>query len=354
MQQYQVSTVVDLSGSAALPELDRPPQTDLDFAMLVQQSADGLLVVDEDGVILFCNPAAALLLGFSLEHVIDSTIPFTVTEETTEVEVHTPDGGRRVVEVDGTRSQWRGRNVTLVAVHDVSDHWRTVATLEAALEEQRVGVAAAAHELRSPLAAILLIADRLHNTWEESGLEASRSLVSRISSQAQYLATVVRDLQVMWRLDAPARLPREELDLLAILQNGLAGRRDLELGPIVDCSEAASIYGNAKEAWLMISSCLDNAFRYGAPPVEIRVKVVAGFTEIRIIDAGAGVPEGFVPQLFEPFARAHNDSHGLAGGGLGLTIVRSLARSWGGDCFYEPSGRGATFLIRLPSTPPAY
>jgi signal transduction histidine kinase len=71
------------------------------------------------------------------------------------------------------------------------------------------------------------------------------------------------------------------------------------------------------------------------------------FGEVRVRDAGAGVPPELAPRLFEKFSRA---TPGATGGtGLGLFIVRGLARAQGGDAWYEPGEpSGACFAFRVP------
>lgn len=69
---------------------------------------------------------------------------------------------------------------------------------------------------------------------------------------------------------------------------------------------------------------------------------------LRVADSGPGVPESFVPHLFERFSRSETARSGdHKGTGLGLYISRRLLRANGGDLCYE-AGRGATFCVRLP------
>jgi signal transduction histidine kinase len=67
--------------------------------------------------------------------------------------------------------------------------------------------------------------------------------------------------------------------------------------------------------------------------------------EILVRDSGKGVPEAFVPRLFERFAQA---GPATGGTGLGLSIVRGLARAQGGEAWYEPGAPGSCFGVRLP------
>jgi signal transduction histidine kinase len=86
--------------------------------------------------------------------------------------------------------------------------------------------------------------------------------------------------------------------------------------------------------------------RYGRPPVRIDARKRDGFVEIVVADTGSGVPQAFVPHLFEEFTQA---GRGGTGTGLGLSIVLGLARAQGGDAWYEAGEPGARFCVRLPA-----
>ena len=102
----------------------------------------------------------------------------------------------------------------------------------------------------------------------------------------------------------------------------------------------------------MLVNLLVNARQHGLPPVRVEVGSDGRQVEIRVIDAGPGVPTELVPRLFEPFSRAapSNPDRTTGGAGLGLAIVDALATGSGGHAFYRPppSG-GAIFGVRLPA-----
>ena len=95
-----------------------------------------------------------------------------------------------------------------------------------------------------------------------------------------------------------------------------------------------------------LDNLVDNAVRHGLPPIRLSGVIDDHNVCIRITDAGRGVPAELVPHLFERFAVA-----GPSGAnGLGLYLVREIARGHGGDATYDPpaGGRPHTFEIRLP------
>ena len=110
---------------------------------------------------------------------------------------------------------------------------------------------------------------------------------------------------------------------------------------------SVSVLGDRDRLSQAVENLVSNALRHGAPPVEVSVTVADGSVEIRVADHGAGVSETMRGRLFERFATGME--HG--GTGLGLFIVRELARAHHGDATYAPPGRTyplGSFLITLP------
>ena len=95
-----------------------------------------------------------------------------------------------------------------------------------------------------------------------------------------------------------------------------------------------------------IDDLLDNAIRHGAPPYAMGAQVRGDHVELRVTDAGLGVPDELVSRLFDRFAAAGATS----GTGLGLYLVREIARGHGGEVVYQPpvDDSPTTFLIRVP------
>ncbi|HET7924583.1 MAG TPA: sensor histidine kinase, partial [Rhodanobacteraceae bacterium] len=95
----------------------------------------------------------------------------------------------------------------------------------------------------------------------------------------------------------------------------------------------------------LVRNLVANAERHGRPPVRVRIRVRDGRAELVVADAGPEIPAGEREHLFEPFYRQGNtDGHGL-----GLSLVRQIARRHGGDVRYGPAGdAGCAFVVALP------
>jgi signal transduction histidine kinase len=193
---------------------------------------------------------------------------------------------------------------------------RAAARIEELVTAHKTLLANASHELRTPLARIRMALE----------LGKDRHEVERDIAE---LDALIDEVLLASRLDAVASLEiTEEVDLLALAAEE-AARYDVEAQ-----GERFILRGDPRLLRRMIRNLLENARRHGAPPVELRVKR----GEIRLCDAGPGVPEAERERVFEPF-------YSKRGVGLGLALVRQIARRHGGEARCEDS----CFYVTLPA-----
>lgn len=215
-------------------------------------------------------------------------------------------------------------------------------------------VAVAAHDLRAPLTGVLGYAGLLRERWDRLGDDTKREFTDGIERAGRQLERLVDDLLTISRIEAGALQTRAEaMELRAVVDLAIesAARNtsvELEVGPDL------VVLADPDHVRRVLVNYVSNAVKYGAPPVELRAEPVDGWIDVHVSDHGEGVPEEFVPRLFDRFARAEEvRSKGLEGTGLGLAIVRGLARANGGDAWYERHGsEGACFVLRVPRSAP--
>jgi signal transduction histidine kinase len=115
---------------------------------------------------------------------------------------------------------------------------------------------------------------------------------------------------------------------------------------------AAKVIGSREELRSAVSNVLDNAIKYSGKKVDIQVELSASDNvSLRIRDNGIGIPREELKRVFKRFYRvADREVARVKGSGLGLFIVRSIAKKYGGNAFAESEGpgRGATITIQLP------
>jgi signal transduction histidine kinase len=268
---------------------------------------------------------------------------------------------------DYPSSGWRGA-IVLVAVGVIAS--LTIQTLLAELQRRAVElehanrqlaeqnvlkeqfVSLAAHELRTPVTTIYGFATTLNERAGRLSEEQQAILRRELADQSSRMAVLVEQLLDLSRLDAaavdvvPSQVNvREAVEsLLPAVVDGAAPDVRLDIRP----SLVAEIDSHIFERIVM--NLVTNAVRYGEPPFVIRAEEASGNLRVVVEDHGPGVPNSFVPILFERFSRSDASRHRAPGPGLGLAIARSYARAHRGDLVYEPlTPSGSRFQLVLPA-----
>jgi signal transduction histidine kinase len=237
---------------------------------------------------------------------------------------------------------------------------RSAGNLEEALEQLRAATAVkdeflamTNHELRTPLTTILGYAQTLHTKWQVIDEDQRREFVDHISHQGKRLHALVEDLLTLSSAQAGAldiqarRVPLCDAVAEAIAQNGLraAGVRN-------ECDEDIAVLADFDRLTQVLTNLISNALKYGGEPIVVSAHDPGdGTVSVTVTDSGDGVPDRFVPHLFEKFSQASRGvSRTAEGTGLGLAIVQELVEAQGGTVWYERNEpTGARFCVRLPA-----
>jgi signal transduction histidine kinase len=227
------------------------------------------------------------------------------------------------------------------------------------LERNREFVANAAHELRSPLAAVQSSVEVTLNT--ERTIEEYQDLLCEITDQCGQLRVLVNQLLLLAETDA-ARFPVEKrpvrldqlLEKSIDMFRGAAEERGINL--ILDVRDQVLIQGDGDRLRQVINNLIDNSLKFtlrgGQVLVSLRTDSTRNQLSLRVADTGLGITPSDLPHVFERFYRGdksrqrENVTHG---NGLGLSICQSIVTAHGGVIRAESSpGRGAAFTVLLP------
>ena len=219
---------------------------------------------------------------------------------------------------------------------------RAAARIETLVRSHQSLLANASHELRSPLARLKMAVAML----EDAPAAQRAKLRAEIDANIAELDALVEEVLLASRLDAAQDvLAREPVDLLALAAEE-AARFDAEVeGP------ACSVPGDERLLRRALRNLLENARRYGGGEAVVvsLAPAAGGGAELRVCDRGPGVPEAWRERIFEPFLRLPGHAEREGGVGLGLALVRQIARRHGGEaCCTAREGGGSCFSLWLP------
>ncbi len=236
--------------------------------------------------------------------------------------------------------------------HLASRFNRAAAQIEALVGSQRALLASASHELRSPLARLRLAVELIDAP--ECPPERRAELRESVYRDVAELDAAIEELLAVSRLDlVDATVAYSEVDLL-----GLAAEECARAGPEIRVEGPgdpadARVLGDARSLRHLIRNLLANAQRH-APGASVELQIAArdgGGCWLRVSDTGPGIPEQRREQIFEAFQRGPAAHLGAAtsGAGLGLAIVRHIARHHGGDArALARAGGGLVIEVELP------
>jgi PAS domain S-box-containing protein len=222
--------------------------------------------------------------------------------------------------------------------------------LQRAAEDQAQFLAVTAHELRTPIGVLSGSAELLAQHWTELDDEERDELVRAVGTSTVRLRRLLDDLLTASRLQASAlELRLEPVSLRAVVASAVTTARrawpDADL--VVDVPVDVAVRGDQDRLSQALENLIGNALLHGVPPVRVDVVRAGDRAELRVSDQGVGVAAQVRGRLFERFATGLSKG----GTGLGLFIVRELARAHGGEASYEAPSNGAsagTFVICLP------
>jgi PAS domain S-box-containing protein len=224
------------------------------------------------------------------------------------------------------------------------------ARLQIAADDQSQFLAVTAHELRTPIGVLGGSAEMLSRHWSELTEQESKELFESMASSTVRLRRLLGDLLTASRLQTSRlEIHPEPVEVADIVGDAVANIRRTVTGVQVTVDVPAGLMVSADRDRLAqaVDNLLSNALRHGRPPARVHARVREDHVEIRITDEGPGVSEAVRPRLFERFATGRNKG----GTGLGLFIVRELARAHGGEAYYDADASEAAsgaFVIRLP------
>jgi PAS domain S-box-containing protein len=311
---------------------------------VIDGSADGIAVLDSDGLVRQWNPAAEKLTGVSPADATGKLPPFPVPEPGAKLTHRLPNGRWMDLLCTGLS----GREEMVLDFRDI--------TAAKELEEAKdLFLATTSHELRTPITVVQGFASTLATRWDKLSDADRRSAVQTIADRAGSLARLVEQLLLGSRAGAEQQtVINGQFDLAGVLRGAtvafrpLAGRHTLVTDVPDDLPQA---HGDPMATDIIVGQLLENAFKYSPDggAVTVGARQAGSQIEITVADEGIGIPAADRERVFDRFVQGEaGDRRRFGGIGLGLYIVRQLAKAQDGEVAAEGrSGGGTVMRLRL-------
>jgi two-component system phosphate regulon sensor histidine kinase PhoR len=323
-------------------------------ARVLELVGDGIILVDRDGVIAFSNGAADAVTGLELRGRLASHVFGAWESVVASVPIARDVGSTRSTTLPVSVSE-RELWLSFIAVESAEGvvyAFRDLTGERQLDEEKRDFVATISHELRTPMTGVYGAAQTLLRTDIELTAAQRGDLLQLIAGQAQRLSQIVDDLLLARSLDhRRVQISHERVELGGLVRRTLEvlARPEVE----VTAPDQPYVLGDPDRIQQILVNLLDNAFKYGLPPVTVTVSPAGHAFAIAVRDAGAGIPLDEQERIFEKFYRSDPElARAPSGTGLGLYIAHELADRMGGTLEVRSGpGLGTEFVLTLPREP---
>lgn len=353
--------------------------------ILMEQSRDGIVIIDQDGKVFEANPRYAEMLGYTHEeihtlHMWDWNIHYTreqllemlrladskgILHETRQLR---KDGSLIDVEINANAAIFGDRKLSFCVCRDITGRKQAEEELltaklaaDAASHSKDEFLATMSHELRTPLNSIIGFSDILLDETFGNLNEKQSLYIEHISTAGKHLLELINDILDLSKVEAgKMELEYEKfhlssaIDEMRTIINPLATKKSIHLEVKVD-PQLEEIKADKVKFKQIILNLLSNAIKFTPEKghVTLEANLLDDSVQVRITDTGIGISKTDMDKLFQPFKQLNPYlTREYEGTGLGLALVKKFVELHGGKIRVESSvGEGSIFTFLIPLSP---
>jgi PAS domain S-box-containing protein len=353
--------------------LQRQRDSEAGVRALIEYMPEGVLLLDEVGMILYVNPAAERIFRCTTDDLVGHSAQTIVADDIETLRSNNGLANLIPIECKGRRFDGTlfpaeftlnrlllgGEKRITSIVRDISRRHEVEERNRATDERRRKHFSTATHELRTPMASVLGFSELLLK--REFDATTGRELVEIIHRQATRLVSLINQLLDLARIEAGGK---EDLDIGPLAVTELVGQTLTGLVGLGDTARIAvriedglpALAGDAHKLQQALMNILSNAIKYSAPGSAIELDATAArlgaapAVMLRVKDHGIGMTPEQQAQIFDAFYRADAATN-VTGSGLGMTIFKEIIDLHGGTVELASNpGSGTSVTMVLPVT----
>lgn len=344
---------------------------------IVDNTVDGLITIDEKGIVVHYNKACEDLFGYKANQVIGKNIKMLMPSHFAnnhdqyllnyhktgeekiigsgrEVEAQRKDGSIFPIDLSVSKVLQEGDKIYFSGiVRDISVRKKSEEEILRSNQELERFAYIASHDLKEPLRMLSNFTGLLQHEYAKEMDETASQYMSFIMDASKRMQVLVSDLLEYSRIGtADMRLQEFEgqMQLNLVLENFQSTIKDLDAEITYD--PLPLIYANPVQFSRLLQNLIGNAMKYQRegvnPIIHIGVKEEEDNWLIAIKDNGIGIKEEYLEQIFVIFKRLHNKNE-YTGTGIGLAVCKKIVNNFGGDIWAESEiDKGTTFYFTIP------
>ncbi len=341
--------------------------------VIVDTAIDGIIAIDENGIIEMVNPAAEKMFGYSAQELLGRNVSMLMPEpdksrHDSYLELYRRTGRRKIVGIsrevggqckDGTvfplylgvsESRVAGRRFFTGILRDITEEKRAQRRVRQARDELEQLSYSIVHDLRAPLRAMRSFSQILKDEHGPALDQEANDYLRRIIESAERMDQLVTDAfnyTTALREELPLAVVRPDQLVMSIIES--YPQFHPERAQITVAAELPAVMANRAGLTQCFSNLLNNAVKFTPPDrkpvVRVRAEKRESVVRLWVEDEGVGIPLEHHHRIFEMFQKLHSD---LPGTGIGLALVRKVVEKMHGKVGVESEpGRGARFWIEL-------
>lgn len=351
---------------------------------IINQTDDGFVTIDDDGIINMVNPAVCSLFGYTEGELLGQPVSILLPEDersqhdhylahsslhapkvihrTRSLQGHRKDGSLFPIELNVSPMQFGHRKYFIGVIRDISERHQYQQELISAMRQAEQAnraksefLAKMSHELRTPLNAIIGFSQLLKL---EDLQDDQRESINMIESSGSHLLSLINDVLDLSRIESGHMTISVEDVALKPLIDHLLPLVEVQLAPLSlsletdypDDIESLFVRADYVKLKQVLLNLLSNAAKYNRPHGHIRLRVSQRRDNIRIAieDSGYGIDDEMQSRLFEPFNRLDKEGSNIPGTGIGLAISHELVKLMQGRFGFDSSlDVGSTFWVEF-------
>lgn len=327
---------------------------------IIEQNPDGIIIVNQSGMVRFVNPAAEKILHSNKEDLLDQPFSMPISKDgTAELTIKSKQGGQASIELRLVETEWEGGPVNLISLRDITVHEEVKASMQRRTDElvsQNMALDefahTMAHQIQGLLSQMVGYASYIDMHYQDILNDEINLALGRIVQSGHKMNNVINELLLL------ASIRSEEIPIVPVDLNRIVTEVKKRLRFQIEESSAILqepdlwpiVMGHAPWIEEALLNYINNGIKYGGSPPKLQLGTDIqpdNMVCIWVKDNGQGIAEIDQARLFKPHTRLQQRH--VRGEGLGLSIVNRIIHRCGGEVgLISKVGQGSTFWFTLP------